>query len=151
MRARTSLCFGFRTHLDSMMFACCSCVIVLPSISVKTDCSFICCTSFFMPCATSCGSRSSVSCVIGSSRILSFSISCVSSLEVVSICLPSFVVNLMALILILLFGCSAVVGRSRVCLSAVVRCCLPALPSAIVSSLSLVCDACSGAGNDGRF
>ena len=41
--------------------------------------------------------------MIGSSRILS--ISFVSSLEVVSICLPSFVVNLMACILILPFGC----------------------------------------------
>ena len=92
-----------------------------------------------------------MSCMIGSSRILSFSISCMSSLEVVSICLPSFVVNLMALILILPFGCSAVVGRSSVCLSAAVRCCLPVLPSATVSSLSLVCDVCGGAGSAGRF
>ena len=60
-----------------------------------------------------------------------------SSLDVVSICLPSLVVNAMALVLMLPFGCSAVVGRSSACLSVAARCCLPALPSAIVSSLSL--------------
>ena len=69
-----------------------------------------------------------------------------SSLDVVCICLPSFVVNSMASILILLFGCSDVVGRSSACLSVVVRCCLPVLPSAIVSSLSLVGDVGGGAG-----
>ena len=73
----------------------------------------------------------------------------VSSLDVVCICLPSFVVNLMAFILILLFGCSDVVGRSSACLSAVVRCCLPVLPFAIVSSLSLVDDVGGGAGSAG--
>ena len=46
----------------------------------------------------------------------------------------------MALILILSFGCSAVVVRSSACLSAVVRCCLTVPPSAVVSTLSLVDD-----------
>ena len=36
-------------------------------------------------------------------------------------------------------------------LSAVVRCCLSVLPSAIASSLSPVCDVGVGAGNAGRF
>ena len=89
--------------------------------------------------------------MIGSSRILSLSISSVSSLDVVSICLPSFVVNLIAFILILPFGCLAVVGRSSACLSAVVRYYLPVLPSVIVSSLSLVGDVGGGAGSAGRF
>ena len=89
--------------------------------------------------------------MIGSNRILSLSVSSVSSLDVVSICLPSFVVNVMACILILPFGCSAVVSRSSACLSAVVRCCVSVLPSATVSSFSLVGDAGGGAGSDGRF
>ena len=104
-----------RTPLGSAMFACCSGVTLLPSISVKTDWSLICCTSFFTSC------------------------------------LPSLDVNLMALILILPFGCSAVVRRSNACLSAVVRCCLPVLPSAIVSSLSPVDDLGGGAGMVGLF
>ena len=133
------------------MFDCCSGVIVLPSISAKTDSSFPCCTSFFIPCATCCGSNPSVSCMIGSSRILSLLISSASSLDVVCICLPSFVANSMAFILILLFGCSDVGGRSSACLPAVVRCCFPALPSAIASSLSLAGDVGSGAGSDGCF
>ena len=41
MRARTSLCFCLRTHLDSMIFACCSGVIALLPISVKTDWSVV--------------------------------------------------------------------------------------------------------------
>ena len=57
----------------------------------------------------------------------------------------------MAFILILLFGCSDVVGRSSACLSAAVCCCLPVLPSAIVSFLSLVGDVGGGAGSAGRF
>ena len=90
--------------------------------------------------------------MVGSSRILSLLISsAASSLDVVCICLPSFVVNSMAFILILLFGCSDAVGRSSACLSAVVRCCLPVLPSAMVSSLSLVGDVGGDAGRAGRF
>ena len=78
-------------------------------------------------------------------------ISSASSLHVVCICLPPFVVSSMAFVLILLSGCSDVVGRSSACLSAVVRCCFPVLPSAIVSSLSLVGDVGGGAGSAGRF
>ena len=88
---------------------------------------------------------------IGSSKILSFLISSASSLDVVCNCLPSFVVNSMASIIILLFGCSDVVGRSSTCLSAVVRCCFPVLPSAMMSSLSLAGDVGGGAGSGGRF
>ena len=109
-----------------MMFARCSCVIVLPSISVKTDWSFICCASSSTPCETSCGSKPSVSCMIGSSRILSLSISSVSSLDVVSICLPSLVVNLMTFILILpfwLFCCCRPLQRSSVCCGALLLVC----------------------------
>ena len=51
----------------------------------------------------------------------------------------------------LAFACSAVVSRSSACLSVVVRCCLPVLPSSIVASLSLVGDVGDGAGNAGLF
>ena len=78
-------------------------------------------------------------------------ISSASSLDVVCICLPSFVVNLMEFSLILIFGRSDVVGCSSACLSTVVRCCLPVLPSAIVPSLSLVGDVGGGAGSADRF
>ena len=46
--------------------------------------------------------------------------------------------------------CSAVGGRPSACLSDVARGCLPVLPSAIASSLSLVNDV-GGAGNAGLF
>ena len=118
---------------------------------MKINYSFLCYVSFFMPCITSYGSRSSISYIIGSNRICSFSISYMSILEVISIYLSSFVVNLIALIVLFLFGYSIIVGRSSVCLSVLVRCCLPVLPSAIILFLSFVCDVCGGAGNDGHF
>ena len=86
MLALHCFCFGLRTHFDSMMFACCSGVNVRPSIPVKTDWSFICCTSSFIPCATCSGFKPSVSCMVGFSRIFLFSIPCASSIAVVACC-----------------------------------------------------------------
>ena len=93
--------------------ACCSCVSVRPSISVKADWFLKCCASFLPSCATCSGSKPSASWVNGSSRVLRFPIPRIL-LDVVSCCRPSLVVNLMALVLILLFGWSPVAGRPGV-------------------------------------
>ena len=81
------------------MFACSSGVIVLPSLSVKTDWSFMRRASFFMSV------KPSVLCMIG--------------LDVVSICFHLCVIsccNFDGIGSHLPFGCSVVVGRSSACL-----------------------------------
>ena len=148
IRARTFCCFGRSTHLDSTMLDHCSVVSVLPSISVWTPCSFICCISFFIPVATFVGSSPSVPCSMGSSSILSFSISCGSSFDVVSTRLPSRPLIVIALILILRCGCSPVVGLSLTRAPVDVFCCLLALPSVASSGSGLVDDV--GVGSAGR-
>ena len=85
---------------------------------------------------------------MGSSSILSFSISCGPSFDVVSTCLPSRVFTVIALILILRCGCSPVVRLSFSGASVVVFCCLLALPSVTSSGSGLVDDV--GIGNAGR-
>ena len=83
---------------------------------------------------------------MGSSSILSFSISCASSFDVVSTCLPSRVLTVIAFILILRCGCSPVVGLSFTGAPAVVFCCLLVLPSVTSSGRGLVDDVVGSAG-----